>query len=262
LRKVLRFFFGTILMLGLIGGLFQIGNIQSENEKISVFIAGDSTACNYEAARVPRTGWGQVLGQFFTEQVIVKNEAISGRSSLSFINEGALDKILNQIKPKDFLLIQFGHNDEKKNDPARYTEPFTTFKSYLAKYIQGARSKGAFPVLLTPINRYSFNKTTGKLVDTHGDYPKAMLELAAAEQVPVIDLTEQTRILLERLGPEKANLLFMNLKPGEYLNYPDGSQDNTHMRMEGAIEVAHLVIEGIRQAKLPLAQYIKPEFGK
>lgn len=258
MRANLRLFLLTILIVGVIMGINLTGSISASEDKISIYIAGDSTACDYEAARAPRAGWGQVLGQFFTEQVIIKNEAISGRSSMSFINEGALGKILSQIKPGDYLFIQFGHNDEKKEDPIRYTEASTTFKTYLTQYIRGARDKKAFPILLTPINRYKFDGN-GKLMPTHDDYPKAMLNLAASEQAPVIDLTEQTRILMERLGPEKSNLLFMNLKPGEFLNYPSGSQDNTHLRNEGALEVARLVVAGIRQAKLPLEKYIKPE---
>lgn len=224
-------------------------------DKVTIYIAGDSTACNYEAARSPRTGWGQVLGQFFTDQVIVANEAISGRSSKSFIEEGALDRILSRIKPNDYLFIQFGHNDEKKSDPLRYTEPNTTFKTYLTQYIQGARSKGAIPVLLTPINRLGFDGN-GKVVPTHGDYPKAMVELAKAEQVPLIDLTEKTKILMEGLGLEKSIALFLHLKPGESPNYPNGSKDNTHLRYEGAIEIARLVVEGIKENNLPLAQYL------
>lgn len=241
-------------------GTMMRNNVQAMEDKISIYIAGDSTACNYEAVRAPRTGWGQVLGQFFTDQVIIKNEAISGRSSKSFINEGALEKIIRQIIPGDYLLIQFGHNDEKKEDLARYTEAFTTFKLYLTQYIRSARNKQAVPVLLTPIQRYQFDQN-GKIMPTHGDYPKAMLDLAAIEQVPVIDLTEQTRILMERLGPEKSNLFFMNLKPGEFSNYPNGSRDNTHLRQEGALEIARLVTAGIRQIKLPLEKYIRPEIS-
>lgn len=233
----------------------MLNNVQAMEDKISIYIAGDSTACNYEAVRAPRTGWGQVLGQFFTDQVIIKNEAISGRSSKSFINEGALEKIISQIIPGDYLFIQFGHNDQKKEDPARYTEAFTTFKLYLTQYIRSARNKQAVPVLLTPIHRYQFDQNA-KIMSTHGDYPTAMLDLAASEQVPVIDLTEQTRILMERVGPEKSNLFFMNLKPGEFSNYPNGSRDNTHLRQEGALEIACLVVAGIRQAKLPLGKYI------
>lgn len=224
-------------------------------DKITIYIAGDSTACNYEAVRSPRTGWGQVLGQFFTDQVSVSNEAISGRSSKSFIEEGALDRILSRIKPNDYLLIQFGHNDEKKSDPVRYTEPNTTFKTYLTQYIQGARSKGAIPVLLTPINRLGFDGN-GKVVASHGDYPKAMIELAKAEQVPLIDLTEKTRVLMENLGLEKSISLFLHLKPGESPNYPNGSKDNTHLRVEGAMEVARLVVEGIKENNLSVAQYL------
>ncbi len=241
-------------------GMIMINNVQAFEDKISIYIAGDSTACNYEAVRSPRTGWGQVLGQCFTDQVIIKNEAISGRSSKSFINEGALEKIIRQIIPGDYLLIQFGHNDEKKENPARYTEAFTTFKLYLTQYIRSAQNKQAVPVLLTPIQRCQFDQN-GKIMPTHGDYPKAMLDLAALEQVPVIDLTEQTRILMERVGPEKSNLFFMNLKPGEFSNYPNGSRDNTHLRQEGALEIVRLVTAGIRQVKLPLEKYIRPEIS-
>ncbi len=254
--KQIKIFLLVMLLIGVNSLLLQSGSLQAADGKIVVYIAGDSTACDYEAIRAPRTGWGQVLGQFFTGQVIVSNQAISGRSSLSFIREGALDKILSQIKPHDYLLIQFGHNDSKKGDPARYTEPNTTFKSHLTEYIQGARNKGAIPVLLTPINRFGFDGN-GKVVNSHGDYPKAMIELAKAEQVPLIDMTEKTKVLMENLGLEKSNLLFLNLKPGESPNYPSGSKDNTHLRYEGAMEVARLVVEGIKENNLPLAKYIK-----
>lgn len=245
-----------MLLIGANCFLLPSGRLQAAGEKIVVYIAGDSTACDYEAIRAPRTGWGQVLGQFFTDQLTVSNQAISGRSSMSYILEGSLDKILAQIKPNDYLLIQFGHNDEKKTDPARYTEPNTTFKSYLTQYIQGTRNKGAIPVLLTPIHRFGFDGN-GKVVNSHGDYPKAIIELAKAEQVPLIDMAEKTKILMESLGLEKSVSLFLQLKPGESPNYPSGVKDNTHLRYEGAMEVARLVVEGIKENNLPLAKFIK-----
>lgn len=230
--------------------------LQAAEKQISVYIAGDSTACDYPPDRAPRTGWGQELGQFFTDRVAVRNEAISGRSSRSFIAEGALDGILSRIKPNDYLFIQFGHNDAKQADPSRYTEPFTSYQENLLKYIQGARDKGAIPVLLSPISRFSFD-ASGKVRSTHGDYPRAMRQLAEREKVPFIDMTEKTRRLMEELGPEKSGRFFMNLKPGESPNYPDGSEDGTHLRLEGATAFARLVIEGIREAELPLAEFIK-----
>ena len=256
MKKNIRILFLVLLIICLNCLLSVNSIILAAEAKVVIYIAGDSTACNYEAARSPRTGWGQVLSQFFTDQVGVSNEAISGRSSKSFIQEGALDRILSRIKPNDYLLIQFGHNDAKKSDPLRYTEPNTTFKSHLTQYIQGARNKGAIPVLLTPINRLGFDGN-GKVTASHGDYPIAMLELAKTEQVPLIDLTEKTKVLMENLGLEKTISLFLHLKPGESPNYPNGSKDNTHLRIEGAMEVARLVVEGIKENNLPIAQYIK-----
>lgn len=227
----------------------------ADTGKISVFIAGDSTACNYDAARAPRTGWGQVLQNFFTDDIIVQNFAVSGRSSKSFIEEGHLNKIVNLIKPNDYLLIQFGHNDQKTGDTARYTDPKSTFKTYLTQYVNEARAKGAIPVLVTPVNRYKFSGS--HLVPTHGEYPQAMIDLGKELNVPVIDITEKSKQLFETLGPEKTFKLFLNLDPGESPNYPKGVKDNTHFALSGATEIAKLVVEGIKESNLPLAKYVK-----
>lgn len=227
----------------------------ADTGKISIFIAGDSTASYYDAARAPRAGWGQVLQNFFTDNVQVQNFAASGRSSKSFIEEGFQNKIVNLIKPNDYLLIQFGHNDEKTGDAARYTDPKTTFKTYLTQYINDARSKGAIPVLLTPVNRYKFSGSN--LVPTHGEYPQAIIDLGKELNVPVIDITAKSKQLFETLGPEKTFKLFLNLDPGESPNYPKGVKDNTHFTTTGATEIAKLVIEGINENNLPLAKYVK-----
>lgn len=226
----------------------------SIREKIRIFIAGDSTACDYEPSRAPRAGWGQMIGPFFDQrQVSIENRAISGRSSISFINEGALDGILTDIKNGDYLLIQFGHNDAKKEDPTRYADP-DTYQTYLSQYVNGARQAGANPVLITPVNRRSFDQ--GRLVPTHGLYPGAMTALAKAENVPLVDLTERSRVLFEELGEEKTKELFLWLEPGESVNYPEGAQDDTHFQENGATEVAKLIVLGIKELNLPLAKYI------
>lgn len=221
--------------------------------KVTVFIAGDSTACNYESSRAPRAGWGQMIGQFFdANYVLFENRAVSGRSSMSFINEGALAKILSDIKTGDYLLIQFGHNDSKKEDQTRYTDP-DTYQSYLTQYLIGAQKAGANPLLITPVNRRNFEN--GKLVSTHGAYPKAMIDLAMKLKVPVIDLTEQSRIFFEELGEAKTKKLFLWLQPGESVNYPEGVEDNTHFSENGATEIAKLIARGIGELNLPLAKY-------
>lgn len=218
------------------------------NKKIRVFIAGDSTAATKLPEKRPETGWGQVIQEFFNDQVEFHNHAVNGRSSKSFINEDRLLAILNDITPDDFLFIQFGHNDEK-DDIERHTDPFTTYKAYLLNYIEVARKAGAFPVLLTPIQRRSFDSDE-ILQETHGDYPLAMKELAVEHNVTLIDMSARSKVFFEKLGPEKTKELFLWLNPGESPNYPDGVNDNTHFSEAGAKAVAKLIMDGIIENKI------------
>lgn len=224
-------------------------------QPLRLFIVSDSTACNYGADVYPRAGWGQVIRYFFSEQVEVVNAAASGRSSKSFIDEKRLDRVLAQIKEGDYLLIQFGHNDSKP-EAVRFTDPFTTYQDYLRQYIDGARAKGAIPVLLTPVNRRNF-AAGGKLCLTHGDYPAAMLQLGEKLNVPVLEIGAKSQVLFEKLGREGTKKIFLWLQPGEHPNYPEGIEDNTHFCEAGATEIAKLVVEGIKELSLPLASYIR-----
>ncbi|WP_338015866.1 rhamnogalacturonan acetylesterase [Paenibacillus mesophilus] len=183
---------------------------------------------------------------------MIRNEAHGGRSSKSFIDEGRLDRIAETIAAGDYLFIQFGHNDEK-TDEARHTTPDGTYPHYLRRYVEAARSRGAVPVLLSPVECRSFD-VDGKLVHTHGDYPDAVRRLAREANVPFIELCGKSRALLEALGSEASKRLFCWLEPGEEPNYPEGLRDNTHFNEYGASEMARLVAEGIREAGLPLAE--------
>lgn len=228
----------------------------THKNSITVYLAGDSTVSDYSSSLAPRTGWGQVFDQFFDDKIIVKNEASSGRSSKSFIDEGRLDSILSQIEKGDYLFIQFGHNDEKIDDPSRYTEPYSTYKSYLKRYIDGAREKQAIPVLITPVERRRFTEE-GVARDSHGDYPAAMKEIGLEENVPVIDLTAKSKALFQELGPERTKDVFLWLDAGESVNYSNGVQDNTHFQEAGAVQIGRLVLEGIEELKLvPLRNHI------
>jgi acetyl esterase/lipase/lysophospholipase L1-like esterase len=220
--------------------------------RVRIFIAGDSTACDYEASRAPRTGWGQTLGEYFDpDRVEVINRAQSGRSSKSFMDEGELDKIARDIKPGDYLWIQFGHNDEKEANPKRYTDPATTFPQTLKKYIEAARNAGAQPVLLTPVVRRRFED--GRLADSHGGYLTAVRKLAREENVPLIDMAAMSEAFFNDVGEEKSKQYFMHLVPGESSNYPEGAEDDTHFQKRGAEAMARLAVEGIRELGLPLA---------
>jgi len=222
---------------------------------ISIFLVGDSTVSNYDASVAPRKGWGQALGDFLNEHVTIYNQALSGRSSKSFIQEGHLSKVERLIQTGDYLLIQFGHNDSKP-DKERATESFTSYQDYLRQYIQLANDKHAFPILITPVQRRSFDEDD-QFYETHADYPDAMKQIAQTSNVPLIDLTTMSKRLYERLGPEDSKKLFLWFKPGENDNYPEGVQDDTHFSAHGANEIAKLVIQGIRSLDLSLTRYIK-----
>ncbi|MGW6209322.1 rhamnogalacturonan acetylesterase [Streptomyces sp. NPDC055089] len=215
----------------------------------TLHIAGDSTAAQKYADAAPETGWGMALPFFLGHTLTVANYAMNGRSSKSFIDEGRLAALLEEVRGGDLLLIQFGHNDEKTEDPARGTDPYTTYQDYLRQYVHGARSRGARPVLLTPVERRRF-ADDGTAKPTHGTYPAAMRALAAEERVPLLDLQALTLARWQELGPDGTLEYFNWLEPGQSPNYPDGRQDNTHFRPRGAIEAARLVARALVAGKV------------
>jgi lysophospholipase L1-like esterase len=208
------------------------------NRRSTVYIAGDSTAATKAAAVAPETGWGQALPLFLAGHVAVANHAVNSRSSRSFVAEGRLAAILEAIRPGDVLLAQFGHNDQKTDE--RRTDPFTTYQRYLRRYVDGARERGARPVLLTPVERRGFGPE-GRAVASHGDYPKAARELAESEGVPLVDVQAASLALWDRLGPEGSKRAFVWTEPGEWPGRPEGTRDDTHLCRYGAIEVARVV---------------------
>ncbi|WP_245902383.1 rhamnogalacturonan acetylesterase [Gracilibacillus dipsosauri] len=249
LSMIVLFSIIFVFSIGIITVNSSSSNKKREENQTWIYIAGDSTASNYTEERAPRTGWGQVLDPLFDKKIEVINKAASGRSSKSFIAEGRLDEILSEIQKGDYLFIQFGHNDAKEDKPSLYTDPSTTYKSYLKQYIDGAREQGALPILLTPVERRTFSED-GTFIPSHGDYPKAMKELAQEENVPVLHMTEKTTELYNQLGPEESKDLFMWLEEDESPNYSEGVQDSTHFRKTGATEIAQLVVEEIERLKL------------
>ncbi|MGW5860679.1 rhamnogalacturonan acetylesterase [Streptomyces sp. NPDC055239] len=198
----------------------------------TLYIAGDSTAAQKYADAAPETGWGMALPFFLHDRRLrVANHALNGRSSKSFVDEGSLAVILEAIGPGDRLLVQFAHNDEKSADPTRYTEPWSTYQEYVKQYVDGARSRGARPVLATAVERRKFD-ADGTALPTHGDYPAAMRALAEAEGVPLLDIEALSLALWQKLGVEETKA---------YFNWTATEQDNTHFNPPGAIAVARLV---------------------
>jgi lysophospholipase L1-like esterase len=222
----------------------------------AIYIVGDSTASVYDKSLYPRTGWAQPLQDYFAPACAsVHDEARSGRSSKSFYDEGAWTPVRNALRNGDYVLIQFGHNDEKTDDAARYTEPFRGYQQYLQKYIDESRAKGAVPLLLTPIERNQWKN--GAIADSHGDYPKAMRELANNSQTGLVDMTALTKSYLERIGQAQATKLFMNLAAGESPNYPDGNSDNTHLQETGARIIAEIALADLWRVQSPIARLLR-----
>ena len=209
----------------------------ADKHTTTVFVAGDSTAATWPAGVKPKAGWGQALAVFLDQRrVRVRNLALSGASSKSFVEAGLLDQILCVFWFGVFLFVSFGHNDEKTDD--RHSDPNTTFQQYLSMYIDGARAHHAQPVLVTPVERRRFD-ADGHAKASHGDYPAAMLDLAAKAHVPSVDLTSLSMALWASAGVEGTKSYFLFQAPGANPNFPDGVEDNTHFQAHGAIEVAH-----------------------
>ena len=204
------------------------------------FLCGDSIMADYPPERAPMTGWGQVLRPFVDEEVFVQNEAVCGRSSRSFVDEKRLEQIALCLREGDRMFIGFGHNDEKAEDPARYTSPDNSFPEYLGRFIDTALRHRASPVLITPVVRRRFDEN-GSLIPTHGSYPAAIRLLAEQRNIPLIDLEKATAAMLAEAGVEgsKENYCFV---PAGHPNYPEGLEDNSHLHLTGAVRIARLVL--------------------
>ncbi|WHY02784.1 rhamnogalacturonan acetylesterase [Neobacillus sp. DY30] len=226
-----------------------------ENQ-ITIYIAGDSTAAMKLPEKRPETGWGEAFQAYFKENVRIENHAINGRSTKSFINEGHLAAIEKSIQPGDFLIIQFGHNDQKIEDPERGTLPYGDYQENLGQFIQVAFRKNAYPLLLTSVTRRKFEEDKIDYMSV-GEYPQAMIQFAEKNHVPVIDIHRITTEFIGKIGNEESKKYYLHLPPGQSENYPEGIIDNTHFNEEGAKKVAQLIIEAIQQSDLPLRNLLK-----
>ncbi|WP_100405624.1 rhamnogalacturonan acetylesterase [Bacillus solitudinis] len=231
---------------------------RTAGEDPSIFLISDSTVRNYEIARAPMTGWGQVLDRLFQPEIKIKNRAMGGRSTRTAYAEGRLNDLLVDVKPGDYVFIQFAHNDEAVNYPDRYVT-VDEYKSYLNNYyVKGAIQRGAIPVALTSMNRRTFKKDIGAFVDSFPAYTQAMKEVAAENNLVLLDLNTKSLEYYNELGYEGTASIFMQLKPGENPNYPTGSNDNTHFKEAGAKQMARMIVEEINDKIPALAQYSLP----
>lgn len=255
---------------------------QAPSDTITVFMIGDSTMANKPLDKENQErGWGQMLPMFFEGAIKVDNHAVNGRSSKSFIDEGRWEKVREKIRPGDYVIIQFGHNDEKAKSADRYTVPGGTFDANLKKFVNEIREKGATPILMNSIVRRNFpangiaaaqtddrQKTWKKglenypaegdtLVDTHGDYRIAPRNVAEEMGVAFIDMNTLTHELVQGLGRENSRMLYMWMPVGVYEFAPEGRIDNTHLNVFGGIVVSRLAVNAIAEKVPALKPYIR-----
>jgi lysophospholipase L1-like esterase len=217
---------------------------------ITVYMIGDSTMSIKQPKAFPETGWGMELGQFFDKTVTIDNRAQNGRSTLSFQNENRWQPVVDNLKQGDYVIIEFGHNDEKIDKPNVGTT-LEQFRDNLIKFVNDTRSKKATPILMTPISRRSFKN--GILTDTHKGYPDVVRKVADSLKVSLVDMLAKTEKWLKETGDEPSKKFFNYVEPG-HANYPDGKKDDTHLSPEGAKAIAALAVEGIKELKLELAE--------
>ncbi|MFV0540953.1 MAG: rhamnogalacturonan acetylesterase [Aestuariibaculum sp.] len=239
--------------------VFLLVTVSCWSQPITIYMIGDSTMSNKKNPETnPEHGWGQVLPQYFTDDVVIDNRAANGRSSKSFIGEGRWDNILKTLKKGDYVFIQFGHNDQKIKSPNRYTNPHVAYRHNLIKYIADTRDRGAIPILFSSIVRRNFNEY-GTLIDTHGEYPMEARLVALEYEVPFIDLQYFTEQLEKSYGVEGSKKLHLHFEPGENPYYKEGKYDNTHLSNLGANEVAKLAIKVLKEKVPALSDKIKEQ---
>ncbi|UOQ86400.1 rhamnogalacturonan acetylesterase [Gracilibacillus salinarum] len=202
--------------------------------KSSIFLASDSTCQTYPKEQVPQAGWGQFLAAYIPGYTI-RNHAIGGRSSRTFIEEGRLKDIEKELQKGDYLLIQMGHNDATKEKPERYTDPYTDYKHYLKQYIEAARSHDATPVLITPVARLHY--VSGEFLIDFNDYCNAMKEVAEEEECLLLDLMSLSIAHLTEVGFNQATTYYMLDVNGT---------DHTHFTEKGANQIAVIIAEQLQ----------------
>ncbi len=225
----------------------------SPKKPITVFMAGDSTMAN-KPLESPERGWGQLFPLMFDETVRIDNRGANGRSTKTFILENRWQAIMDTIRPGDYVFIQFGHNDQAKDKPERYTPP-DEYKANLIRFVQETRAKKAKPVLCTPVARRNFD-AQGKVTNPHGVYPDLVKEVAAAYKVPMIDMFQKTKKLAESYGPEVQRFDNSRLAPPPALAAPLRpmlARARIWMPILGAALPAKLALAGFLFYLVPLA---------
>ena len=219
----------------------------------TILIAGDSTASTYKGDRYPQTGWGQMLSCGLSPDMRVRNHAMGGRSTRTFLAEGRWEALLADMLPGDTVLIQFGHNDASRNRPQRWAPARTDYRDALLRFIWDVRTAGGQPVLLTPVARRSFGPD-GRAKADFADYSAVVRELAASTGTPLIDLESLSRAWVDRAGRDGSARYYLHYGPQDHVPaFPKGISDDTHFSELGAQQVTDLVAGGLKALNLPVS---------
>ncbi len=223
--------------------------------RVALHLVGDSTMSDKPNLAYPERGWGQLLPQYINNELDIVNHAANGRSTRRFIDEGRWALVLSELKEGDYVLIQFGHNDQKESDPSRYASADKDYPAFLRQYINDVRSKNATPMIASSICRRHFDNQ-GNVKRTLTEYAFAAKQVAQQENVEFFDLNNQTCEFLQAVGDEQSKQYFIQVPAGLYTRYPDGKIDNTHLNVVGAAKVAQFFIRELKATKHPLAKYV------
>lgn len=231
------------LALSVVAGI-GFSRAEDGNAAPTIHMIGDSTMANQARLDLPERGWGQLFSQFVIAPAKLDNRALNGCSSKSFIAEHQWDKLLASLKPGDWVIMQFGHNDQKADQPGVFADAKEAYRDNLRRFVRETRAKSAFPVIATPVVRRRWD-AQGGFVDTLGDYPAAARAVAEEEKVPLLELHDLTLKMESQAGPEGSKRFHF-------------TGDDTHFSETGAREVSELAAAEIHRLKLPLARWIRP----
>lgn len=229
-------------------------NSKAQPMPAKLYLVGDSTLSDKTNLAYPERGWGQLLPEFMLPQLQVVNLAANGRSTLRFLNEGRWQMLIDELQAGDYVLIQFGHNDQKQDDPKRYADVNTRYPELLQQFIREVKAKAAIPMLASSICRRNFKgKTLERDLAAYAAQAKQQAELA---QIDFFDLQQHSCDLWQDLGPDGSQPYFIQVPAGLYQKFPDGKTDNTHLSVQGASKVAQLFVKELQKQQHPLASYI------
>lgn len=231
--------------------------LERDTTATTLFLCGNSTVVDQTTE--PWASWGQMIPRWFDSHVVISNHAESGLSASSFLAHHRLNKVLTMMKKGDYVFCEFGHNDQKAKAPG--SGAYYDFAHNLKIFIDRVREKGGNIIFITPTQRRRFDEATNsKILETHGDYPDAMREVAKREGVPVIELHDMTRTFFESLGFENSKKALVHYPANTFPGQDKPLADNTHFNPYGAYEVAKMVVMGMKQLNLPFTQYLRPDW--